>query len=212
MQKRSHKLLADTLLKAENGFRTKRYELAFLFGSFEPDCNPFSYLKGSFRATRFGGHNYSNSQQFIERHIRTLQNRKRWNIWHYYTLGKMTHYVADAFTFPHNTHYTDTMLAHHMYETDLRAYLEEYLSDRTLRRKAFRSDVVGALTRLHDFYMQSAADQKMDVQYIIEATSLLMAGCRPNWNGFYETAQVFPCAVFLFGKNTASYLAGRVLF
>lgn len=198
MQKRSHKLLAATFLKAENGFRNKRYEWAFLFGSFEPDCNPFSYLKGSLRATRFGGHNYSNSQRFIKRKVRKLQNRKHWNIWHYYTLGKMTHYLADAFTFPHNTHYTDTLLAHHQYETDLRAYLEEYLENRTLRRKAFRCDMADALSQLHDFYMQSTADQPMDVQFILEAVGLLMAGCRPNWNNFYKTAQENSCAVSFF--------------
>ena len=44
MQKRSHKLLADTLLKNTQGFRAKRFELAFLFGSFQPDCNTLTYL------------------------------------------------------------------------------------------------------------------------------------------------------------------------
>ncbi len=187
MQKRSHKLLANMLLKSEDGFRTKRYEWAFLFGSFQPDCNPFSYLKGSIRATRFGGHNYSNSKHFICRHIEKLQTRKRWNIWHYYTLGKMTHYLADAFTFPHNTHYTDSMLAHHVYETDLRGYLEKYMEARTMRHKAFRENVVESLTQLHDYYMQSAADQAMDVQYILEATAMLMAGCRHQWSPACET-------------------------
>lgn len=180
MQKRSHKLLANAVLKSEDGFRTKRYEWAFLFGSFEPDCNPFSYLKGSIRAQRFAGHNFSNSQRFIERKIRLLQRKQKWNLWHYYTLGKMTHYLADAFTFPHNPHFFDNMLAHHQYETDLRAYLEEYLKDRTLRQKAFREDVVEALTQLHEFYLHSSADQHMDVQYILEAVGLLMAGCRPS--------------------------------
>lgn len=179
MQKRSHKLLAATVLKSEDGFRTKRYEWAFLFGSFEPDCNPLSYLKGSFRAQKFAGHNYTNSQRFIERKICRLQKKQHWNIWQYYTLGKMTHYLADAFTFPHNPTYTDTMLAHHQYETDLRAYLESYLKDRTLRCKSFREDVVGPLKQLHDFYLHSSADQHMDVEYILEAVSLLMAGCRP---------------------------------
>ncbi len=178
MQKRSHKLLASMLLKSEEGFRAKRYEWAFLFGSFEPDCNPFSYLKGTIRAKRFGGHNYTNSQRFIARKIRLLQRKSHWNLWNYYTLGKMTHYVADAFTFPHNTHYPDSMLAHHQYETDLRADLEEYFKNRSLERKAHRADVVGDLTRLHQFYMQSGADQHMDIQYILEATRMLMAGCR----------------------------------
>ena len=44
MQKRTHTLLARTLLRSEMGFSARRFELAFLFGSFEPDVNPFSYL------------------------------------------------------------------------------------------------------------------------------------------------------------------------
>ena len=49
MQKRSHKLLAATLLENTQGFQARRFELAFLFGSFQPDCNPLTYLKGSLR-------------------------------------------------------------------------------------------------------------------------------------------------------------------
>ena len=108
------------------GFRSRRFELAFLFGSFQPDCNPLTYLKGSLRAYKFRGHNYSNSQRYIYSHIIRLQRRRRWTMWQYYTLGKLTHYLADAFTYPHNENYPDSMLCHHQYETDLRAYLEKY--------------------------------------------------------------------------------------
>ena len=183
MQKRSHKLLASMLLESEHGFRAKRYELAFLFGSFQPDCNPLTYLKGSRRARKLRGHNFSNSRLYIESHIKLLQARSRWNIWQYYTLGKLTHYLADAFTFPHNEHYPDSLLAHHQYETDLRAYLEAYLEKRTMRRKQFREDVAGAIAQLHDYYESAAADQRMDVQFILEATAMLMAGCRPQTAG-----------------------------
>ena len=129
MQKRSHKLLAATLLENTQGFQARRFELAFLFGSFQPDCNPLTYLKGSLRAYKFRGHNYSNSQHYIYSRISRLQRRQRWTIWQYYTLGKLTHYLADAFTYPHNENYPDSMLCHHQYETDLRAYLEEYQED-----------------------------------------------------------------------------------
>ena len=98
VHKRSHKLLASMLLESEHGFRAKRYELAFLFGSFQPDCNPLTYLKGSRRARKLRGHNFTNSRLYIESHIKLLQARTRWNIWQYYTLGKLTHYLADAFT------------------------------------------------------------------------------------------------------------------
>ena len=42
MQKRSHRLLASALLRSQQGFHAKRFELAFLFGSFQPDCNPLT--------------------------------------------------------------------------------------------------------------------------------------------------------------------------
>ena len=113
MQKRSHKLLASTLLENVQGFRARRFELAFLFGSFQPDCNPLTYLKGSLRAYKLRGHNYSNSQCYIYSRISRLQRRDRWTIWQYYTLGKLTHYLADAFTYPHNENYPDSMLCHH---------------------------------------------------------------------------------------------------
>ena len=180
MQKRSHKLLASSLLESVDGFRARRFELAFLFGSFQPDCNPRTSLKGSIRAYKFRGHNYSNSRRYIERRIRRLQARRRWTMWQYYTLGKLTHYLADAFTYPHNEHYPDPLLCHHQYETDLRAYLQEYLAERTVRRKQFRANVAESIAQLHSYYLQSAADQRMDVQFILEATSLLMAGCLPG--------------------------------
>ena len=192
MQKRSHKLLAATLLENTQGFQARRFELAFLFGSFQPDCNPLTYLKGSLRAYKFRGHNYSNSQHYIYSRISRLQRRQRWTIWQYYTLGKLTHYLADAFTYPHNENYPDSMLCHHQYETDLRAYLEEYLATRALRREKFRQDVADALQELHRQYMAGVADMRKDVQFILKATSLLMAGCLPAsaaaavWTLFWE--------------------------
>ena len=149
MQKRSHKLLAATLLENTQGFQARRFELAFLFGSFQPDCNPLTYLKGSLRAYKFRGHNYSNSQHYIYSRISRLQRRQRWTIWQYYTLGKLTHYLA------------------------------EYLATRALRREKFRQDVADALQELHRQYMAGVADMRKDVQFILKATSLLMAGCLP---------------------------------
>lgn len=55
MQKRSHRLLASALLRSQQGFHAKRFELAFLFGSFQPDCNPLAYLRAPGGAKSFGG-------------------------------------------------------------------------------------------------------------------------------------------------------------
>ena len=181
MQKRSHKLLAASLLESRNGLRAKRFELAFLFGSFQPDCNPLSYLKGSLRSRKFRGHNYSNSDRYIASRIRRLQRReKSWTCWQYYTLGKLTHYLADAFTYPHNEDYPDSLLQHRRYEDELREYMASYLKVWGLRAvRPVGGDLTDRLQALHRQYMNSVADMRRDVHFIIEANSLLIAGLLP---------------------------------
>lgn len=183
MQKRSHLLLAKSLLDRERGFPARRYELAFLFGSFQPDCNPFSYLKGSLRNKLFGGHTYGNCRRYIRRNIRRLQTRRRWNLGDYYALGKLTHYVADAFTWPHNPHFPGVGWEHHVYETELRLALEARLSADPLPRRPL-PDVSAALPdeleTLHERYLAEACPGvDADIAYILKASDLLLAGCRP---------------------------------
>ena len=180
MQKRSHILMANTLLRNQCGFGARRYNWAFLFGSFEPDVNPLSYLKGSVQHKKLRGHNYANSRAHINSQIQKLQRRSRWTIWQYYTLGKLTHYLADAFTYPHNENYPDTMLSHHKYETDLRHFLAGYLAHRQLQRQQVRRDIVAALEELHDQYMAARAGTYRDARFICKATSLLVEGCLPS--------------------------------
>lgn len=183
MQKRSHLLLARSILSRENGFPARRYELAFLFGSFQPDCNPFSYLKGSLHSKPFGGHTYGNAKAYINRRIRRLQRRARWNLWHYYTMGKLTHYVADAFTWPHNPHFPGVGWEHHVYETALRLSLHAYLSGAALPGVPC-PDVPATLPQeleaLHNRYLsEKTPGPDVDIAYILQASAMLLAGCRP---------------------------------
>lgn len=179
MQKRSHRLLAAALLESNSGFSARRYEAAFLFGSFQPDCNPLSYLKGSRRARFLRGHNYDNSCQYLFSHIDRLQSCRRWSLWHYYTLGKLTHYLADAFTYPHNSTYHDSLAAHRRYEAELRMYLENVLRRHTVAQEERREDLTAALKQLHERYLSRASDLQRDAVYICKANALLLASCLP---------------------------------
>ena len=179
MQKRSHRLLAQALLQGRSGFSAKRYEAAFLFGSFQPDCNPLSYLKGSFRAHALQGHHYENSHRYLYSRITRLQQRKRWTIWQYYTLGKLTHYLADAFTYPHNSTYSESLMAHRRYEARLRLYLEQQLEKYALGREERREDLTAALMKLHERYLTRSSDLRRDAVYICKANALLLASCLP---------------------------------
>lgn len=180
MQKRSHKLLASALLKSQQGFPARRYEWAFLFGSFQPDCNPLTYLKGSLHGPRFHGHCYPGSRDYVLSRIRLLQQRQHWTLWQYYTLGKLTHYLADAFTYPHNDIFPEGPLDHHRYESELRRYFASYLAQRQLRRETLGRDLAEALEDLHRQYLAApGAGVDQDVRYILQANLLLMAGCLP---------------------------------
>ena len=180
MQKRSHKLLANSLLRSHRGFAARRYELAFLFGSFQPDCNPLTFLRGIRFTHKPQGHNFISTQLYINRRIRDLQRRSEWSIWQYYTLGKLTHYLADAFTYPHNEHYSDSLMNHHRYETELRQCLAEHLSRTEPLKQQLRHELTDALDQLHRQYMESRSNLEQDIRYILEATALLMAGCAPS--------------------------------
>jgi hypothetical protein len=174
LQKRSHKLLAQTLLNGCDGFQKRRFELAFLFGSFQPDCNPLSYLKGSLRAKRFMGHNFTNSQRYINSRILRLQRRTRWTCWQYYTLGKLTHYLADAFTFPHNDTYPDSLMEHRRYEDALRSQFASYVEGCPPPRFRTWEDVCTAIDRLHRQYLSTQSDGQRDARFILAANCFLM--------------------------------------
>ena len=194
MQKRSHKLLAASLLHAHQGFGPRRYEWAFLFGSFQPDCNPLTYLRGICSTRRPQGHNFASTRLYIGRCVEKLQRRSHWGIWHYYTLGKLTHYLADAFTYPHNDAYPDTLLDHRRYETALRLSLMTHLSTHKLSPKPHCHDLTDAIDRLHRQYQSARSSIQRDIRYILEANSLLMAGCRPRpfaSGDFIHSPQIF---------------------
>lgn len=181
MQKRSHRLLAHTLLDSCEGFGKKRFDLAFLFGSFQPDCNPLTYFKGSIHGKTLMGHNFSNSRKYVERRIQALQKRPKWHLWQYYTLGKLTHYLADAFTFPHNETYHESIVAHRRYEAAMRDRFSQYLAalPKTVSVPS-GEDVTEAINRLHRQYLCAASDAMRDFRYILEATRTLMAGVHPS--------------------------------
>lgn len=154
--------------------------LAFLLGSFQPDCNPLTYLKGSIRARLLGGHNFTNSRPYVLTRLQRLEQKDRWNLWNYYTLGKLTHYVADAFTFPHNEHWPDSLASHHVYETRLRIYLAEHLREYAFPDcSAEQLDLIPALEALHRQYLESRnSDLSRDTRFIVEATACSCAAVR----------------------------------
>ena len=128
MKSNSHRTLgiylSDTYLQGYSTFCRK----AFSFGCIQPDKNPLTYLKGSIRCQWLRGHNWDNANKYIKKLGDHLQHTKSLHFFDFYRLGKLIHYTADAFTYAHNIHYTQSLSEHRSYECKLHYELEMYLA------------------------------------------------------------------------------------
>ena len=172
MKKKSHRLLGRYLTDNLQGFPSQRYEKAFLLGCVEPDYNIFTYFKGSTKGRIFEGHNYSNAQRHILRTVEKLQKRDHWLLLEYYSLGKLIHYIADAFTSPHNETYSVT--DHAIYEIKLHNYLEKgILASYGLAHENICGSVAEYILMTHKQYCSASKSPTTDVQYIIDAARVV---------------------------------------
>jgi hypothetical protein len=172
MEMKSHVLLAKYLLNQIPDSDSAIYRKVFVLGCIEPDFNMFSYLKGSLKCQKFRGHNYNSSSKYTVHVLEKLQGKSYWGLWEYYRLGKLMHYLSDAFTYPHNDHFTGTLGDHRVYEGRLHscfaAYLKQCGKENT---KDYPEDVREYIGEFHWQYMRTSGDVNNDAKFITQATS-----------------------------------------
>lgn len=127
MRGKSHSCLGQYLIHLYMPHTRSIQQTVFLFGCIQPDRNPLTYLKGSIRSGWLRGHNFDNAQWFVRRIARRLENRQAFGLWDHYTLGKLIHYTADAFTYAHSRDFPHRLSRHREYETALHEYFLQYL-------------------------------------------------------------------------------------
>lgn len=192
-----HKKLAGLLAAEMKGNAPAIYIKAFVFGNIEPDCNRLTYLHGWFCGTKLHGHNYENILPVMKKLYCQLQGKNHFGLMEYYRLGKLMHYVADAFTFPHNQAFEGTLAAHCTYERKLHKSFESMLSDSTgmFLPEAMNCDF-NNIQELHDEYMREAGAGETDLKYIMQATMQI-----------FETEYRRACdRVMIQAKRLAGYL------
>lgn len=128
MNIKDHRQLAQWLTdKEKRKAPVSRCErAAFILGNMEPDMNVFTYFRGFFTHTRMRGHNYENTLGKIEKLLLKVEKRRRAmkrpgriGLGYYFMTGVLTHYIADAFTRPHNEAYEGGLRGHVVYEMQL---------------------------------------------------------------------------------------------
>ncbi len=177
MQASTHLRLAQHCLQSLSHSGPIR-QLAFLFGSIEPDINLLSYFKGANHGTGLHGHNYTQALLRIDRLSQQLHTKTHWGIQEYYRLGKLTHYAADAFTFPHNRRFHGSMRAHIRYEADLDACFQDRLQREKTSMPPYlpmqKADFPSLLRWRHQLYEQTEMGLKKDTIYILEIVQAAM--------------------------------------
>ena len=175
MRGKSHIFLGRYLAQHYMQDTPERYVNAFLLGCIEPDRNPATYLKGSLRFQWLRGHNYQNARRFM-RHISSrLERKDKLKLFDYYTLGKLIHYTADAFTYAHNSTFTTDLGEHREYEVALQNHFLEYIQEDPQVDTRVARTVMEAIYAYHREYISQPADIRRDSQFALTACCCVLA-------------------------------------
>ena len=169
MRMKSHRQLGLYLADRYMQQLPERAIRAFLFGCTEPDRNPGTYLKGSFRCQWLRGHNFRNARRFMARLSRRLERKRAWSALDYYALGKLIHYTADAFTQAHNETFSPDLEAHRAYEAALQAHFLGYLRQDPRVDPKTAATVMEAIQSFHDLYRQQPSGPATDSRFALSA-------------------------------------------
>ena len=180
MRRKSHQHLGRYLADRYMSHIPKQYIHAFLLGCIEPDHNPATYLKGSLRFLWLRGHNYRNARRCMRRISWRLENKEQLTSLDYYALGKLIHYIADAFTLAHNEFFSSDLNAHREYESALQEHFLQYLQEDPDVDPHTASSVMEAIYQYHALYEQQEHSIRNDARFALNAcccaVSILLAG------------------------------------
>ncbi|MGN0335587.1 MAG: zinc dependent phospholipase C family protein [Lachnospiraceae bacterium] len=176
MRKKSHISLAGFLVNGlENEVLSRRWK-AFYVGSLLPDCKP------SFLTVR---HEYDETFEIVEDKIRHLIKKRRElredSFRYMVDLGQVFHYIADYFTFPHNTNYPGNLKDHCIYERNLKSELYSYIREGNASFSSDSSDKISSvddilkyIRKSHKEYMENFRSVSEDCEYITRVCSRVL--------------------------------------
>ena len=177
MRKKSHISLARDIVRNSEDEGLRKHKWAFYLGSILPDIKPsFLYKK----------HEIDGTFEQVKKEVRELSDshgKYREHATKYYRdLGQITHYIADYFTYPHNTHFPGNIKDHCVYEEHLkhglRAYIREgkavFYTGNTRRMRSV-DEILAYIREEHEAYMSAPRSVEDDCAYITRVSSQVLA-------------------------------------
>ncbi len=180
MRTADHMNLSRYIMDHMDAGASKLKKAAFIFGSIEPDINMLTYFRGSIHGEeKLRGHNYENVQKYMEKLTNKLTKKLEkggmGTIRQSFLLGKLVHYVADSFTYPHNSIFPGNLREHCQYETELHDYVNKTISSVGVNMESIDDgqDIVEYLREMHDRYVSEALGCENDYRHITHAISVV---------------------------------------
>lgn len=146
---------------------------AFLWGNVEPDLAFTSHFCRR-TAEQLEGHNYPLASRKVARLMRKLPVEGARSLADFIRLGKICHYTADCFTWPHNPDYPGTLSAHISYEQKMNAAFHGYIPPEGLEPEK-DTPVSQLLDTVHSRYAAETPSIGRDLRFIL-AVTLKIAG------------------------------------
>ncbi len=175
MRAESHRQLGRYLARHYLSDVPMACKRAFYIGCIQPDRNPITYLKGSIRCQWLRGHNYRNARRFLGQISRRLENKQNWSLWDYYTLGKLIHYTADAFTYAHNEAFCRHLGAHRAYEAALQDHFLAFLQEDPQVNNTAARTIMEAIYHHHRLYEDQESGIHTDARFALTACCCVLA-------------------------------------
>lgn len=163
MRKKDHIILAKYIIEKTNFRELRMYSGSFQFGSILPDLKLYTYA---------AGHTYEASLEVIQKKLYDIIDSGFIGAREVRKIGEIIHYVADFFTFPHNTIFSGNMKEHCRYEKEMRVSFKHYIKDsanqdaRIRRSASMEGELFETLKIQHSSYLDNRVSIYDDFSYI----------------------------------------------
>ncbi len=177
MRKKSHISLAKGVINGLDIGDRINHRLSFFVGSIWPDCTP-SFLTKRHCIDETFDILAVNMEKFLEKY----KTNKDMSILSTWRMGIVMHYIADYFTYPHNSHYTGGFKQHCIYEEELKHRMYSFVADVKNAISQYDVPVFASTSQIKDYiknrhnaYMKLNANVDYDCGYSVNTCMAVMA-------------------------------------
>lgn len=180
MRKKSHVSLAGYLVRGLGSEALTRHKKAFYFGSVLPDLKPKMFKEP---------HKFDITYEWFRGYVCQIVADGRNSAYkesvQWRRIGEALHYLADYFTYPHNTSYDGGVKGHCLHERDLKYALRKYVRTPEVTRSFdVQRRMAGTITELwqlfeyienqHEEYLRQSPSVEEDCRWIVQVCSTAM--------------------------------------